>query len=72
MDKIISAIAELKALVRKTILRNSATFHAIDVMEKIAGWEAASLLGDTSFDLYKKVKSIFQEEVDKLTDKSKG
>lgn len=68
MNELIQAIAELKALARKSILRNSATYHAIDVMEKIAGWEAASLAGDTSFDLYKKVKSIFQEEVTRLTD----
>jgi len=38
----------------------------IDTLTKIAGWEEASILGDDSFDLYKKVRQIYQEELDNM------
>jgi len=65
MDDVLQAIIDLKVLARKHITEFPVTFHAIDVAERIAGWERAAKAGDTSCDLAKKVRQIYQKEVDK-------
>lgn len=66
MTDLMRAIVNLKIMAMKQILKRSATFHAIDTLTKIAGWEEASILGDDSFDLFKKVRQIYQEELDNM------
>jgi len=63
MDELLQAIIDLKTLARKHVMTYPATFHAIDVAERIAGWERAAQAGDTSFDLAKKVRQIHQEDL---------
>lgn len=63
VDEVLQAIIDLKVLARKHITGFPATFHAIDVAERIAGWERAAQAGDTSFDLAKKVRQIYQEDL---------
>lgn len=64
MTELIQAIMNLKILAMKHITTHPATFHAIDTVTRIAGWEEASVLGDKSVDLPKKIRQIYQEEVD--------
>ena len=63
MDEVLQALINLKTLARKHIVNFPVTFHAIDVAERIAGWERAAVHGDTSFDLAKKVRQIHQEDL---------
>lgn len=70
MDELIQAITELKTKARRNILGHTATYHAICVLENIAGWEAAANSGDGT-NLYKKVKQIYQEQVDKMSERVK-
>lgn len=63
MDELLQAIIDLKALALKHVVAYPATYHAIDVAERIAGWERAALAGDKSFDLAKKVRQIHREDL---------
>lgn len=64
MDKQLQAIMNLKIMALKQIIEYPATYHAIDVLTKIAGWERAAKAGDNSFELQKKVFKIYQEQAD--------
>ena len=63
IDPIIKAVVDLKTLLMKNITKRPATYHACDVLSKIAGWELASLK-DPKTDLLKKIHQIYQEEAD--------
>ena len=66
MDEVLQAIIELKALALLEVTRYPATFRALDVVQKIAGWERASVAGDDSFCMIKKVCQIYQETMDNM------
>lgn len=63
MSELILAITELKLFAMKHITERPATFHGVDLLLRIAGWEEASQLGDTSFSLDKKIQQILEEEL---------
>jgi len=63
MSDLIQAIVELKLFAMKHVTTRPATFHGVDLLLKIAGWEEASRLGDTSFELDKKIQHILEEEL---------
>lgn len=65
MDELLQAIMELKLMARKQILKYPATYHALDVVESIAGWERAAM-GDKKMDLAKTIRKIYQEQADIL------
>ena len=65
MDDVLQAIIELKALALRQVVRYPATFRALDVVERIAGWERLSVVGD-SFCMIKKVCQIYQETMDNM------
>ena len=64
MDEIIEAINSLRVLLMKKITKRPATYHAVDVLSKIAGWELAALLGDDSVDMYAKARQIYMEAIE--------
>ena len=66
MDEVLQAIIELKALALRQVMEYPATFRALDVVQKIAGWERASVAGDDSFCMIKKVCQIYQETMDNM------
>lgn len=63
MSGLVLRITDLKIHAMKQITERPATFHAIDLLLRIAGWEEASRLGDTSFSLDKKIQQILEEEL---------
>ena len=57
-DPLIQAIVELKVVAMGQIVDRPATYHALDVASKIAGWELAAKLGD-KVDMFQKTRRIY-------------
>lgn len=66
MDELLKAIISLQIMAMKQVREYPATYRAVNVLTKIAGWERVAKAGDTSFDLGKKTKQIYQEQADRL------
>lgn len=60
MSEMIQAVVDLKTFAMKHIKEYPATYHAIDVVSRIVGWEEAAKLGD-EIDLPGKVRQIYKE-----------
>ena len=65
MDEVLRAIIDLKLKAQKQLLEYPATFHALDVVESIAGWERAAK-GNKKTDLAEIIRRIYQEQADLL------
>lgn len=63
MDDVLQAIIDLETLMVKRAINFPATFHAINVAKRILGWEMAANAGDGSFDLAKKIRQIYREDL---------
>ena len=63
MTNLIRLLKELELEAMKMITERPATFHAIGLALKIAGWEEAHRLGDDSFRLDRKIQQILEEKL---------
>lgn len=60
MNEMMQAVIDLKTYAMKHIKEYPATYHAIDLVSKIVGWEEATKLG-IEIDLPRKVRQIYKE-----------
>jgi len=65
MDVVIQEVINLKSFMVANILDYPATFHAVDVVSRIVGWEVAAKK-DKSIDLPKRVRQIYEEALGKV------
>lgn len=71
MSEVIEKVIELKTFMMKHVVDYPATYHAVDVVSRIVGWEEAAKLGD-GIDLPNTVRQIYKEALNPPEAKRKG